>query len=184
MIQAKAEADFRKQVQFEKDHPSEILSFQAFYDTIIGSEFENDNPLKSFSYFMDVVVIIATLILGCYTFGLFCTTMYYTYKQSSMVDDHKRSKFLRLSKSDQKALQSKYQSIFKKKRIEMAGAAVNLGKERKESAEKRRRDWARKKTPQVGDPFAPVIAGLGGDLHADPQPHAGSGLWTPRKKRK
>lgn len=116
LIQIEAEKAFKEQVQFEKDHPSEILSFRAFYDTIIGTEWGNDNPLKSFSHFFDVLVVIATLILGCYTFGLFCTTVYYTYKQSSMVDDHKRSKFLSLSKSDQRALMSKYQSIFKKKK--------------------------------------------------------------------
>mgnify|MGYP006102567317 CR=1 FL=1 len=103
-IQVEAERAFKQQVQFEKDHPSEILSFRAFYDTIIGSEFGNDNPFKSFSAFFDILVIVATLALGCYTFGLFCTTVYYARKQSSMVDDHKKSKFLSLTKADQKAL--------------------------------------------------------------------------------
>lgn len=72
-------------------------------------EFTKYYFMYSWETFWDFFVIIATMILGLYTFGLLVQTMSLARKQSSMVDDMKLKLYMKNPKLHRKRLQEFWQ---------------------------------------------------------------------------
>ena len=83
-----AEKIFQDSVKFDETHP-EIFSFASLkhmFNTISASKFSMFNSITSF---MDAVIILLTIVCGCYTLFLACQTIWFQKHQSSLVDSMK-----------------------------------------------------------------------------------------------
>ena len=64
--------------------------YQSF---ISGLKFAEHHPLHSYSNFKDILTFAMTIACGCFTLGLLTQTVYYVYRQTSLVDQAKRKRY-------------------------------------------------------------------------------------------
>ena len=82
--------------------PDDIFSIKAFREVLSTMFVHKANPFNSWEAIFDNLTIFVTFICGCYTFYLFCQTIYYVRAQSSLVDSHKYERYVRMSRDMKK----------------------------------------------------------------------------------
>lgn len=82
-----------KHSEFYKEHTEmfSMTKMKHFWGTLGDSRFSMFN---SISCIMDVLVLLATFGLGCFTLWLAVQTTYYVQQNSSLIDSLKESRFL------------------------------------------------------------------------------------------
>lgn len=109
------EAEYQRQMEFEKEHP-EFFSWAFFYDFAWNWKFTKYYFMYSWETFWDAFAILLTFACGIYTFGLMVQTLYYAKNQTSMIDDMKFKVMIKDRKKHRAALQEYFEKS-KRRRV-------------------------------------------------------------------